>query len=154
VWLCSFVRSLARLRLLLRLPIPTLPLLLLLLLLLQQQLRSPIPALPLVLLLLRLQCSCLARLLLLLLRPQPALLLRTAALQQLLHVSGSIYPTIPHPDGGMKHLPSKHPQRPWQALVSGPTVRFSPRRVGVCSGLQAPGQGVLRVIHGWGGDML
>jgi hypothetical protein len=86
--------------------------------------------------------------------PLPALRLRAAALQEILHVGGSIQPASPNPDSRMEQLPPKHPQRPWQALIIRPSIGQAPRCVLLCSRLQTPDQGVQHVIHGWGGDML
>jgi hypothetical protein len=86
--------------------------------------------------------------------PLPALRLRAVALQEILHVGGSIQPASPNPDSRMEQLPPKHPQRPWQALIIRPSIGQAPRCVLLCSRLQTPDQGVQHVIHGWGGDML
>ena len=121
------------------------------------------------LLLLLLLCSLLLQVLLLLLcRPLTprlllllqrkllwlALWLPAAALQQLLPVGSSIHSAAPHHDSCMQQLPPKDPERPRQALVSGPAVCGHPRCVCLQGRRQAPAQGVSRVVHCWGIDML
>jgi hypothetical protein len=88
-------------------------------------------------------------LLLLLLLRRLTLLLLAAAVEQLLHVPGSIHPCSADAQSCMQQLVSEHPQCPRQPLVADVAVRCHPKQVSLGGSRQAPDQWILGVIHCW-----